>query len=220
MPQLATLIESYGLAFVFINVLAESAGMPLPAYPALIVAAALASSGDYSPAQILASPCLPPSSQTVAGIGRLALWQKSIEHVMPAIAVARTRACGKQSRSSQSGVSCPSPSPSSFLGLLSLATALAGTSRIRIASFLAFDAIGILAWSTVPVVVGIVFRDAISDVLDVLEAFGRWVWRSLSQHYSYIYARSGGRDIASFDSCEWIASASKSCKLYFATIHC
>src|SRR5262249_50006988 len=52
MQRLITLIETYGLVVVFLNVLAETAGLPLPAYPALIVAAALAWRGDYSLGQL------------------------------------------------------------------------------------------------------------------------------------------------------------------------
>jgi membrane protein DedA with SNARE-associated domain len=42
MQQLVFLLEQYGLTFVFLHVLAEQAGIPLPAYPTLIVASALA----------------------------------------------------------------------------------------------------------------------------------------------------------------------------------
>ena len=42
MNHLLDLLEHYGLAFVFINVLALQAGLPVPAYPTLIVTGALA----------------------------------------------------------------------------------------------------------------------------------------------------------------------------------
>jgi len=174
MPQLATLIESYGLAFVFINVLAESAGMPLPAYPALIVAAALASSGDYSPAQILAVSLFAALIADCGWYWAGSRYGRKVLSTLCRLSLSPDT-CVRQTESIFAKWGVVSLTFAKFIpGFASLATALAGTSRIRIASFLAFDAIGILAWSTVPVVVGIVFRDAISDVLDVLEAFGRW----------------------------------------------
>ena len=42
MGQLISLIQQYGLGFVFLNVLALQAGVPIPAYPTLIVAGAYA----------------------------------------------------------------------------------------------------------------------------------------------------------------------------------
>ena len=45
MDHLIALIQQYGLGFVFLNVLALQAGLPLPAYPTLMVAGALAAAG-------------------------------------------------------------------------------------------------------------------------------------------------------------------------------
>ncbi len=48
MEQLLSLIQHYGLAFVFVNVLLLQAGLPVPAYPTLIITGALASRGGAS----------------------------------------------------------------------------------------------------------------------------------------------------------------------------
>src|SRR5579871_3135040 len=45
MQQLATLIGQFGVVAVFVNVLLEQGGLPLPAWPLLIVTGALAFSG-------------------------------------------------------------------------------------------------------------------------------------------------------------------------------
>ena len=45
MSHLIAMIQQYGLGFVFLNVLALQAGLPVPAYPTLIVAGAYAASG-------------------------------------------------------------------------------------------------------------------------------------------------------------------------------
>ena len=46
--DLASLVSQYGLAIVFTNVLVEQIGMPVPAIPTLMVAAALAVNGKLS----------------------------------------------------------------------------------------------------------------------------------------------------------------------------
>ena len=43
METLLALIQQYGLAFVFVNVLLLQAGLPVPAYPTLIITGALVS---------------------------------------------------------------------------------------------------------------------------------------------------------------------------------
>ena len=47
MDQLIALIQEHGLWLVFANVLAEQAGVPIPAYPTLIIAGAYLTLGEY-----------------------------------------------------------------------------------------------------------------------------------------------------------------------------
>jgi len=54
MEHLIALLQQYGLGFVFANVLALQAGLPLPAYPTLIVAGTLAAMGGSPVWQVLA----------------------------------------------------------------------------------------------------------------------------------------------------------------------
>ena len=53
MSSIIALIETYGLMFVFLNVLVEQGGLPIPAYPVLIVSAGLVSRGDYTITQLV-----------------------------------------------------------------------------------------------------------------------------------------------------------------------
>src|SRR5947207_1676949 len=52
MQELVDLIAQYGLTLVFINVLVEQVGLPVPAVPTLIVAGALAATGQLSAAAV------------------------------------------------------------------------------------------------------------------------------------------------------------------------
>src|SRR5262245_36100409 len=54
METLVALIQYYGLWFVFINVLMLQAGLPVPAYPTLIITGALATRGGASLPALLA----------------------------------------------------------------------------------------------------------------------------------------------------------------------
>ena len=48
MSALVLLLQKYGPLIVFANVLLEQAGVPVPAYPVLILAGALAANGELS----------------------------------------------------------------------------------------------------------------------------------------------------------------------------
>ena len=54
MTLLMHLIQEYGLGLVFINVLLLQAGLPIPAYPTLIVAGAYAAASGGSLAALVA----------------------------------------------------------------------------------------------------------------------------------------------------------------------
>ena len=53
MTVLLDLIREFGLAFVFANVLVEQVGLPVPAYPTLIVAGASLALSPGSTAMVL-----------------------------------------------------------------------------------------------------------------------------------------------------------------------
>jgi len=54
MQLLLTWIEHYGLWLVFANVLALQCGLPVPAYPTLIVVGAMTARGDVTVPQVIA----------------------------------------------------------------------------------------------------------------------------------------------------------------------
>src|SRR3954465_945083 len=53
MAAVAQIIQDYGLVVVFISVLLDKAGLPVPSYPVLLVAGALSLSGGAPPAGII-----------------------------------------------------------------------------------------------------------------------------------------------------------------------
>ena len=172
--EIIGLIETYGLAFVFLNVLVEQGGLPIPAYPVLIVSAGLVSRGDYNMTQLVlvgtAAALLADTAWFWSGrrYGRRLLATLCRISLSPDF-------CVRQTESIFTRWGPASLLVAKFIpGFASLATALAGTTKIRLLTFLFFDALGAAIWVGVAVALGALFRDAIADVLAVLVALGQW----------------------------------------------
>jgi membrane protein DedA with SNARE-associated domain/rhodanese-related sulfurtransferase len=174
MELLVSLIEQYGLWLVFANVLALQAGLPVPAYPALLVMGALTARGDFTVAQIVAASV---AASLIADLGWYAAGQRAGRRVLRLICRLSLSpdSCVRQTETIYERFGAPSLMVAKFVpGFAAVATSMAGVVHTRLASFVAFDAIGAALWSGVAVAIGWVFRDAVNDVLLVLEQAGRW----------------------------------------------
>lgn len=174
MQLLLSLLEQYGIAFVFLHVLAEQAGLPLPAYPTLIVAGALVSRADYTVPQLIVAAVvaavIADSAWYLAGsrLGRSVLRKLCRISLSP-------DSCVRQTESIYLRFGAPSLLLAKFIpGFAAVATALAGSMKTGLGVFLLFDTLGALLWAGGAVVLGVAFQDAINDLLEVLEQFGRW----------------------------------------------
>ncbi len=174
MELLLSLVDHYGLFLVFANVFALQLGLPLPAYPTLILVGALTARGDFTVPQVIAVAVLASVIADlvwyVAGtqIGRRVLRLMCRLSLSP-------DSCVRQSERIYERWGAPSLMIAKFVpGFAAVATSMAGVMRTRLASFLVFDAIGAMLWSGVAVTLGWVFRDAVSEVIAVLEQAGRW----------------------------------------------
>ena len=174
MQQLITLIETHGLWLVFGNVLAEQAGVPVPAYPTLIIAGAYLTGGEHALVRLLLVG-------TLAAVIADTFWYLAGRRF-------GTRVLKTLCRISLSPDSCVRQTESIFQrfgpasmifakfvpGFASVATALAGAIGLRYWKFVLFDLVGSLLWVGVAVGVGYLFRDAIGDVLETLQSLGKW----------------------------------------------
>jgi membrane protein DedA with SNARE-associated domain/rhodanese-related sulfurtransferase len=172
--MLTDLIREFGLGLVLLNVFVEQAGVPVPAYPTLIVAGAILAQDLGTTAALLAVA-------VVAALLADTLWYLAGRRY--GIGVLRTLC-----RLSLSPDSCVAQTESIFArwgatsmifakfvpGFASVATAMAGAVGLRYWKFLLFDAIGALLWAGVAVALGWLFRDAINEVLETLAALGRY----------------------------------------------
>src|SRR5213082_4217911 len=144
MNNLIMMIQQYGAGFVFLNVLALQAGLPVPAYPALIVAGAYAAMGGRPLWQLVAVGI---AAALIADTG----WYLAGRRF-------GVRILGTLCRVSLSPDSCVSQTESIFQrfgatsmlfakfvpGFASVATALAGVAGLRYWKFALFDALGAL----------------------------------------------------------------------------
>jgi len=172
MSQLIDLIQHYGLAFVFVNVLLLQAGMPVPAYPTLIVTSALAARNPYSLFGLLGT------AVAASVIGNIA-WYVAGRRLGGRVLKTLCRmslspdSCVRQTETIFARWGAPSLMVAKFIpGFASVATAMAGIVRLPPWRFVLFDAIGAALWSGVAITLGYVFRDAVNDVLAVFERMG------------------------------------------------
>jgi membrane protein DedA with SNARE-associated domain/rhodanese-related sulfurtransferase len=167
------LLERYGLIVVFFNVMLTEIGLPLPAYPTLAMAAALTKAGGFDVTEIV-----------LAGIGGSLVadlfWFWGGGHQGRRI----LRALCKLSMSPDSCVQQTETlfvrfGPWSLLfakflpGLNNITVALAGITKTPLPLFLLLDILGAAFFVGVPIGLGILFKDAIADILSTLADYGK-----------------------------------------------
>lgn len=172
MTHALDLLSQYGVLLVFAWVLLEQGGIPIPAYPLLVVAGSLAAEGMQSVLAIgLAAVCaclLADSMWYLAGrrVGRRVIGLLCKVSLSPDSCVQQTFTIfgrwGPQSLIFAKFVP----------GFASLATVLAATLGIPMRSFILYDAVGAALWSGSALTIGWVFGPAIIEVLMVLGDYG------------------------------------------------
>lgn len=171
---LLTTLSQYGVAFVFGVVLVQQLGAPIPVYPVLIVAGALAARGELGLVPLFAVAML---ATLIAD--NLWYWagQRMGRRVLRLLCTVSLTpdSCVRQTESIFTRFGPPSLMVAKFVpGFASVATALSGALHIRRASFLLFDAIGSALWLGVGLALGWLFSSAIESALDTVSALGQW----------------------------------------------
>ncbi len=172
MSQLIDLVQHYGLALVFVNVLLLQVGLPVPAYPTLIVTGALAARSPYTLLGLLATAV---AASVIGNITWYIAGRRLGGRVLKTLCRMSLSpdSCVRQTEAIFARWGAPSLMVAKFVpGFASVATAMAGIVHLPPWRFVLFDAIGAALWSGVAIALGYVFRDAVNDVLAVLEAMG------------------------------------------------
>jgi membrane protein DedA with SNARE-associated domain/rhodanese-related sulfurtransferase len=172
MSKLIFLIQSYGVFLVFATVLIEQIGMPIPAFPVLIVAGALAVQGQVSWPVVLAvslAACL-ISDYFWFRAGRF--YGKRILKLLCKISLSPDY-CVSQTEDNFNRYGPKSLVVAKFIpGFNTIAPPLAGAMGTSTARFLAFSVAGGLLWSGVGIGIGAYFHTSVDQVLDVFETMG------------------------------------------------
>jgi len=174
LEHLVALLQQYGLGFVFLNVLALQAGLPLPAYPTLIMAGALAAMGGSPVWQVVGAGV---GAALVADTGWYAAGRRFGMRVLSTLCRMSLSqdSCVRQTESIFQRFGPASMLFAKFIpGFASVATALAGALRLNYLKFVLFDAGGAGLWVGVAVALGYLFSHAIGSAMEKLSSLGRY----------------------------------------------
>lgn len=170
--HIVELIAQYGLLLVFINVLVEQAGAPVPAVPTMIVAGALAAADRLPLGGVLLVAVVACLLADFAWYAAGRRFGGGVMRTLCRISLSPD-SCVKQSELRfqrwRGGVLLLAK----FVpGLSTVAPPLVGAMGLRPASFALFDGLGSLLWVGVAVCLGYVFANQIDHVLDALASAG------------------------------------------------
>lgn len=169
-----------GLALLFVNVLGEQMGLPIPSYPALLIAGSLARPVAGDAAYLL-------------GVGLIALVACEIADTVWYLVGRRYGgwSMAQVCRISMEPDTCIRKNRNLYLrvgprlllvaklvpGLGALSTLMAGATRTPYRLFLFYDALGSTLWIASGLALGMIFQHAILDALDWL---ARYVYEGLA----------------------------------------
>lgn len=172
MAQLSHLIQTYGVLIVFGTVLLEQIGLPIPAFPILIIAGAMAVDGGLSwPLTLAASVagCL-ISDYFWFRAGRH--YGKRILRLLYKISLSPD-SCVSQTEDNFSRWGAKSLVVAKFIpGFNTIAPPLAGAMGTTTVRFVWLSVAGGLLWSGVGMGLGAWFHDSVDDVIDWFETLG------------------------------------------------
>ncbi|MEI2453619.1 rhodanese-like domain-containing protein [Lysobacter firmicutimachus] len=174
MDALLHLIQTYGLLVVFVSVLLDQGGLPVPAYPPIIVAAAIAVD-QHQPlwpiVLVAAFAALLADGLWYLGGRRLGA---ALLRLMCKVSLSPD-SCILMTRGVYARWGAPSLIVAKFVpGFAAVATTLAGETGTGARRFAFYDGLGALLWAGVAVAIGAVFHRAVNQVLEGLETAGRY----------------------------------------------
>lgn len=172
MNELTGLVLKYGVGFVFLNVLLEQLGVPVPAVPTLLVAGALAADGRLPFGKLLAATL-------VATVAADTIWYllgrrygQKILKTLCKVSLSPD-SCVRQTEGLFDTYGLASLLFAKFIpGYSTVAPPLAGAAKAPLPRFLLFTAGGTLLWSGSALALGVLFHGAIERALSFLTNLG------------------------------------------------
>jgi membrane protein DedA with SNARE-associated domain len=171
MNALIGLLQAHGLPFVFLVVALEQMGLPLPAFPALILAGALSVNDEPTWYALLAVSVVACLLSDVFWYVAGRLYGKRILHLLCKISVTPDH-CVSQTQNYFNRFGPKSLLVAKFIpGFNTIAPPLADAAGIGAPRFIAYTLLGSIFWSLATLGTGWYFQDSIGQVLTWFERF-------------------------------------------------
>ncbi len=172
MPQLVELLQIYGVLIVFGIVLVEQFGLPIPAFPVLIVAGALSVDGSLSWQLCLLSAVGACLICDLFWFRAGRFYGKRILRLLCKISLSPD-SCVNQTEDRFRRFGAKSLLVSKFVpGFNTIAAPLSGAIGTVPRQFLGYAVTGAALWSGTGILLGILFHDGVQELLDWLETAG------------------------------------------------
>ena len=172
METLLHIIETYGLWVVFISVLLDQGGLPVPAYPPMIVTAALAVDSNNAVAPILVVATLATLLADVLWYACGRRFGASMLKLMCKVSLSPD-SCVGATRRIHGRWGAPALIVAKYIpGFAAVATTLAGETQTSLRRFVLYDGVGAALWAGGAIALGVIFHEAVESVLLELERLG------------------------------------------------
>jgi membrane protein DedA with SNARE-associated domain/rhodanese-related sulfurtransferase len=172
MPQLAELIQVYGVLIVFGIVLVEQFGLPIPAYPILIVAGALSVNADVSWQAVWLAAIVACLICDAFWFRAGRFYGKRILRLLCKISLSPD-SCVNQTEDRFRKFGAKSLLVSKFVpGFNTIAAPLSGAMGVKPRLFLLYAISGAALWSGTGILLGAWFHNSVDGVLDTLSTMG------------------------------------------------
>jgi membrane protein DedA with SNARE-associated domain/rhodanese-related sulfurtransferase len=172
MEDLVRILELYGLQIVFVSVLLDQGGLPLPSFSLVVVAAGVATAAGQPVWPIFALAVIATLVADLIWFAGGRRFGAAMLRMICRVSLSPD-SCVGTTRRIYTRWGAPSLIFAKYVpGLAAVATTLAGETRIPVARFALYDGIGAALWAGGGVALGVIFHQAIDAVLDELEVLG------------------------------------------------
>jgi membrane protein DedA with SNARE-associated domain/rhodanese-related sulfurtransferase len=172
MANLILLLQEYGVLIVFGVVLVEQIGLPIPAFPILIVAGAMSVDGDTHWPSVLAVSMVACLISDFFWFRAGRYYGKRILKLLCRISLSPDY-CVSQTEDNFNRWGPKALIVAKFIpGFNTIAPPLAGAMGTRTSTFIGFSVLGGLVWSGVGIGIGAFFHTSVDQVLDILSTMG------------------------------------------------
>jgi membrane protein DedA with SNARE-associated domain/rhodanese-related sulfurtransferase len=172
MHEIATLIGHYGLVVVFLVMLLDQAGLPIPAFPAFMVAAALGAGGRFGPEGIVVAGVVGSLTADLGWFQASRRYGRKLLALLCRISLSPD-SCVRQTESMYLRVGTPLLLFAKFIpGLGIVSVALAGITGVSAFVFVLLDAMGAALFVAAAVLLGVLFKSVIFAFIARLAELG------------------------------------------------